>query len=490
MNYTKQVLRGSAILFVFTVLAAFFGYIIRMVLTRRLSVEEYGLFYAIFTFLVFIRIFRGMGMNSALNKFIAEFNILKKYDKIKTMILCTFVFNIVITTLIVIALVILSGFLAENYFKSPLSIQILSILLIYFWVDTLIFSLKAIMMGFKKSFLFSFGDFALNLTVLLVIIFVQASLIHTLAWGYVVASVLLLIFYLFFLHRTFNLFKYRITKPKEMFLKLLRFGFPMLFSGLGYMLMGYTDTLMLTYHSLEQVGIYNAALPTSVMLLIFGRAIANIMFPVSSELNAAKKHKHLSQWITKIHKYGFLFILPFGLLLIAFPDLFLRVFFGPEYVKGALALQLLVTGSILYNIGIINTSIISAIGKPKAVFKIVFIAAIVNFILNWITIPIFGINGAAMTSFISYLLVLFLSTAKLSHFVKFKFQWIIWLKILLLGIAFLVTTYILKQFLVLNPFLEAAICIAFSSIVYILLAYLLKLINLKEIKGLVNNFVR
>ena len=41
MNYTKSLVRGSGIVFVVTILAAILGYILRILLARNLTIEEY-----------------------------------------------------------------------------------------------------------------------------------------------------------------------------------------------------------------------------------------------------------------------------------------------------------------------------------------------------------------------------------------------------------------------------------------------------------------
>lgn len=489
-NYTKQILRGSAILFVLTMLASFLGYIIRMLLTRKISVEEYGLFYAVLTFILFFKIFKDLGLNTALNKYVSEFNATKGYDKIKSVIAYVFIFNAVSATVITLLLLGFSGFLTKNYFKNELALKILIILLVYFWFDTFIQAIRGVLLGFKQSFLFSLGDFALNLIILVPIIFAKERLLETLAWSYAAAAVILTVFYLIFLVKTFDISKYKIIWSKKLFKDVLRFGIPVLFSSFGYILMGYTDTLMLTFFSLKDVGIYNVVLPTALMILIFGRSLGNIMFPISSEMWTKKMSKPLAQGIMKIHKYGFLIIVPIGLLLIAFPRLFLNVFFGGDYIRGALALQILVFAAVIYNIAIINNYVLSAIGKPQITLRIIIVAAVLNVVLNAVLIPFFSINGAALATFVCYAFVLIRSTVRLSHFIEFELPWLVWAKILGLGAVFLAVVTVLKMVISLNPFIEAFICVALASSLYVTLALRLKLWDYHELKNLVITFIK
>ena len=73
MNYTKLAFRGAAIGFITSIIAAFLGYLVRLVMVRNLSVEDVGLFYSVFSFLSVINIFKAIGTDTALIKFIPEF---------------------------------------------------------------------------------------------------------------------------------------------------------------------------------------------------------------------------------------------------------------------------------------------------------------------------------------------------------------------------------------------------------------------------------
>src|SRR3989338_66067 len=73
MTYTKLAVKGAATILVISLIAAFLGYIVRVILARNLTVEDFGLFYAIFGFLSLIGLFKSLGFDKALAKFIPEF---------------------------------------------------------------------------------------------------------------------------------------------------------------------------------------------------------------------------------------------------------------------------------------------------------------------------------------------------------------------------------------------------------------------------------
>ena len=65
-NYTKHAIKGTIIVLVVSVLAAFLGYIARLVMARGLSVEDFGLFYAVFAFLALLGVFKSLGFEKSL----------------------------------------------------------------------------------------------------------------------------------------------------------------------------------------------------------------------------------------------------------------------------------------------------------------------------------------------------------------------------------------------------------------------------------------
>jgi O-antigen/teichoic acid export membrane protein len=86
MDYKRQLLTGSIFYFIASVFAAIVAYFTKLVLVNYLSVEDYGLFFAVFTFVLFFSVFRSLGLNSGLARFIAEYNIKGKNSDIKSII--------------------------------------------------------------------------------------------------------------------------------------------------------------------------------------------------------------------------------------------------------------------------------------------------------------------------------------------------------------------------------------------------------------------
>jgi len=268
--------------------------------------------------------------------------------------------------------------------------------------------------------------------------------------------------------------------------QLFNFGIPVMFTGIGHMAIAYIDILILTYFaSLEAVGVYNIILPTAIMFLFFSRSISTVIFPMISELWIKKDKKRVIDGIKMIYKYTFIFTIPLLLTIFVFSGLFLKTFFGEEYAWGILAFRILLIGVLFYMIAEINNAIISGIGRPKEVTKIIFIIAGVNIFLNILLIPTFKLTGAAFATSFSYFIALVLSMRKINKMMKVLIPWNKWIKTFISGVFFVGSIYLIKGVLTLTPLYESLLSLIFALMIYILMVFILKIINIKEIKGII-----
>ncbi len=196
--------------------------------------------------------------------------------------------------------------------------------------------------------------------------------------------------------------KTSITKP--LIKKLSFFAIPVFLGGLGSLIIGYMDTLMITgFRTLPEVGLYQVAQPVSRFLWYFPTALVTVFFPMVSEL-WARREKKLLEGALRLVKFSFIAIIPGILVFIAFPEIVINLLFGPGYLAGATALQILSATAVAYTLFMIMSYTMQGIGKPIVSSKVVATIAILNFFGNLALVPAYGIEGAAMTTLASYAL--------------------------------------------------------------------------------------
>ena len=72
MEYSKNAIKNSSIVFLFGVVSTIIGYLTRIFLSHNLTVADFGLFYSVLAIIGIISIFKDLGINTAIAKYIPE----------------------------------------------------------------------------------------------------------------------------------------------------------------------------------------------------------------------------------------------------------------------------------------------------------------------------------------------------------------------------------------------------------------------------------
>ena len=84
MNYARQFAQHAALTVVTTVVAGVLFYVLRIVLYKNLSQEDYGLFYVVLSFVTIIQTLVTFGFDPGLVPFVTQFREEKNPDAIKS----------------------------------------------------------------------------------------------------------------------------------------------------------------------------------------------------------------------------------------------------------------------------------------------------------------------------------------------------------------------------------------------------------------------
>jgi len=483
MAYARKAIRGVTAVFFFNMLAAVTAYALRLLLARHLGPEAYGLFYAVFTFMVFFLFFRNMGVDQALVKYIPTFLVEKKKGKVKSAVVAAFIIQTCGSLFLGLFLFLGGEWLTLTYFKNPDALAVIHILILYCLLSPLFYIPKKLLNGYQRYGLVAAYDFAKNVllvTITGLFIYLGYSITAP-AWAYVLACLFLPLIFIKPILNT-GITKVPFAPIKPVAKKLITFGFPVIFATIGGKLIGYTDTLILTaYRPLSEVGTYNVVLPTAMILLFLG-SLSTVLFPMVAELWEKKDMARLQKGMRLLHTYTFALTAPLIFSLFIYADLVIKILFGKEYLSGVLALQILLIGIIFYLVANINHSFISAIGEPQKVTWIIGSAAVLNVVLNIFLIPLYGIEGAAIATTASYTMALLCSTVCVTRKIQAPFPWIVWLKIGISATAFVLVVQYLKSVVALPLIWEICVSLITGTAIYILLLKLMNTLSLKELK--------
>ena len=204
-----------------------------------------------------------------------------------------------------------------------------------------------------------------------------------------------------------TVFDWNIRKEKMEFStrQLLKTASPLLFSGLLLYLLNWTDILMLGAMVNEtQVGIYNIAYKVGSVGFLVIVSVSTIITPRMAELFGEGKIKELKKLTHQSTRLIALLSIPVVLVLIIFNKPILS-FFGNEAIAGSNSLVIISVG-VLFSAMVGNVDqILNMTNNHKILRNITVLCFFVNVILNFILIPKFGIEGAAIASLITNVVI-------------------------------------------------------------------------------------
>jgi O-antigen/teichoic acid export membrane protein len=188
-------------------------------------------------------------------------------------------------------------------------------------------------------------------------------------------------------------------------LKILSKSLPMMLSGVMIFLLNWTDILMLGAMTSERnVGIYNAAFKIGFIVIIVIASFNVIIGPKITEFYSQGQKEALKNFVHKSTRLITFISIPLVILVLVF-NKFLLLSLGRNYSEGSTVL-IIITIAAFLNAASGNVDLIlNFTNNQTALFKINIMVLVVNVFLNYFLISHYGIEGAAIASLVSTLLL-------------------------------------------------------------------------------------
>src|SRR3989344_8924011 len=288
----NKIASGAGIIFVGMILSKIFAYLYRLIIAR-IGVSEYGLISLGLGIIGIISSISIIGLHRGVLRNVSYYRGKEDLGKVKGVITLALKISLGISLLLSILLFIFSDFISVRYFHNEDLSLIIKILAVSIPLSVMNEIILNTILGFQKVvYMVISKNIILNLSrFLLTIAFVLFSRnILGLAWIYVISFLVSFIFSFYFLER--KVFPILITKIKSISVvkELFSFSWPLVFSGLGMLLVGWTDTIMLGFFkTVNEVGYYNTALPTSHLSYIVPQGLMMMVIPTLTYLFSRKE---------------------------------------------------------------------------------------------------------------------------------------------------------------------------------------------------------
>ena len=182
---------------------------------------------------------------------------------------------------------------------------------------------------------------------------------------------------------------------------ILKISIPLMLAQSVQFIMAWTDKLMIgNMMSAESVAVYGVAFRFSMGVSITLMAVNSISSPKFAEKFASDDIKGMGKIAMQSAKIIFWTTLPLATILLIFPKFFMGLY-GSEFLTGFEVLRWLIIGRIVNALSGSVGNLMQMSGQQKIYMNILIIGSVINVVLNYFLIPIYGIKGAAISSVVS-----------------------------------------------------------------------------------------
>ena len=446
-----------------------------IVIVRFLGPELYGVYTLgrrIFNIVYILAIF---GLDAALVKFVSAYRETRENQKLLTTLATSLLWGTVFSIFTGV-LLILASFSLERAFHMP---QLRHVLIIFAFCLPFSVFLRLCVSYFqgekRLEYLALIGNLippSLRLGVVILLLFIGFRL-DAVLFSVIVSFLLSSILAAYVLNRKFNVALVKL--PKNISVKaskgILRFS--SILVGIQFLaeLSLRIDIYMVGYFLVaSQVGIYGVILEISLLFKIFLNAFSQIFAPQISGAWEKGEVDTISFLYKFVSKVTFMIVLPLFILISLYPENILSIF-GKDFTSGKTALLVMAFGQLISCTVGGAGFILTMTGKQKFQLYNTVTGLAINTALNYVLIQKYGINGAALATAVSLIVINLLSVLEIKIFYGFTFYKKSFVKPLIAGaLGYLALKLIFPDFSSLTAFLIVGILflIVYSVVLFVL----------------------
>ena len=410
-------------LYFFTILIGPIGYIVKMMISRDLSVEEVGVIYGIISFIMLISSYNDLGVTESLNYFLPKYIVAKEYGKAKYLFLLALKTQIVTSIFIVSILFFLRWWLSDHYFgtdvRDTLSVALLFLLGInIFHSGIILFSVSQDTKLSKSAEFIRLGGTAIGTATLF---FTDAGNVFAYMTAWIGGLFVGCIFSVFFAYRKYYkpyFLSVKADGSNSLLKGFFRYSLATLITAnIGTVLSQIDMQLIINFLDQKSVGYYSNYLSLIGLPFMIIGPIIGFIFPVISELTGRKDDKKIQTIVQEFSMYFMIISLWMSIFFIQFGEEMSVILFGEKFRMSGVILAYSAPFIFFNFMTQIAFQVLAWIGKIKERAKIFFITLMINVPLTLVLIhtPL-SVKWAALAVGMSWIPLWFLSTRALEKY--------------------------------------------------------------------------
>ncbi len=364
------------------------GFFIIILLSRYLGPENLGLLSYSQSYIGIFLVFSSLGLDVIL---VRE---LTKNKENSNKIIGTACFLKLFTSLVAICIIFVVNIFIEDR-QAVLLTNIIAFTLIFQSIKTIDVYFQANVIS-KYTAMVNLVAFVFSSILKLTLIYFEMDLIYF-AYALVFDGVFAAIGYL-----------YIYTKQKQSFLQwefdkttaiyFLKNGWPLVLVAFAAFIYTRTDQLMLKHLvGNEAVGNYAAAIRVSELFYFIPLLITQSIFPKIVEIRE-KSEKEYFNLLENLYVLLTWSAIPIALSLFIFSDFIVAILYGSQFTQASSILSILAFAIIFNSIGAITTKVLFVEHYERKYLHRSILGVFVNISLNFYLIPVYGPQGAAIST--------------------------------------------------------------------------------------------
>lgn len=395
----RTLVRGAGAALSVQIFSAGTIYISQVLLARWLGVTEYGIYDYAIALSLSLAFLAGLGLSTAVLRFIPKYQFEQDWRHLRGIIWGSWQQTLIASLITAILSTVVLQWLSRDY-----GLEHSRSLIFGVWSVPLI-ALANLQQQIARAFhkiTLAYAPYLIAYPLVLIgITFVwqlHQNLTSTVAIALSMLSILLVLIIqalLFYRGLTTEISH---ANPAYAIAQWWKVALPLMFLDGSSIVLSQTDTLMLgTMLGAQAVGIYSAALKTSLWVHFILTAVNAIFAPIIASLHAQGDRLGLQQLVSTIARWMFYPALAIAIGLIVFANPVLRLF-GMEFTAAKGALIVLILGQLV-NVGAGSVGyLLMMTGNQMPAASVMGISALANVVLNLIGIHWLGIFGAALAT--------------------------------------------------------------------------------------------
>lgn len=361
------------------------------ILTRYLTVSDYGILSLVETTILIITPFVLLNINSAINV---------EFFKVKHDILKEFITNALTISFISFLFIFIIAFFLKDFLSLVLNIDKSLILLIVIFSGLRVVS--SVVLGLfqvrQEPIKFSFYTLSqtiidFSLSYVFVVIFKLGYIGRLL--GVYTSFFMFTVLGIYILYKMDYLSKITFKYTKS----ILNFGIPLIPHTISGTIIAMSDRYFISYYmGNEEVGVYTVAYQISALMLLVSMSVNQAWSPILFKL---LKDKNITQ-VYRFTFYLFILFILVAILIYFFKDILFFLFVDKKFYMAKEYFSWLLIGFLFQSFYFLVTNLLFFEKRTKLLAIMTFLGAILNLLLNYVFIHKFGTIGVAYATAITW----------------------------------------------------------------------------------------